>query len=69
MLCLYQNEDEECGLYLQQKNIFIKLINLTLFCVSNQGFPGGSDSKGSAYNAEDLGSIPGSGRSPGEGNI
>ena len=31
-------------------------------------FPGGSDSKASAYNAVDLGSIPGSGRSPGEGN-
>ena len=32
------------------------------------GFPGGSDSKESAYNARDLGLIPGSGRSPGEGN-
>ena len=31
-------------------------------------FPGGSDGKESAYNARDLGSIPGSGRSPGEGN-
>ena len=31
-------------------------------------FPGGSDSKASAYNAGDLGSIPGSGRSLGEGN-
>ena len=31
-------------------------------------FPGGSDDKASAYNAGDLGSIPGSGRSPGEGN-
>ena len=31
-------------------------------------FPGGSDSKASAYNAEDLGSIPGSGRSPAGGN-
>jgi len=31
-------------------------------------FPGGSDSKESAYNAGDLGSIPGSGRSPGGGN-
>ena len=29
---------------------------------------GGSDSKASAYNVGDLGSIPGSGRSPGEGN-
>ena len=32
------------------------------------GFPGGSDSKESACNAGDLGSIPGLGRSPGEGN-
>ena len=32
------------------------------------GFPGGSDSKSSACNSGDLGSIPGSGRSPGEGN-
>ena len=31
-------------------------------------FPGGSDSKASAYNVGDLGSVPGSGRSPGEGN-
>ena len=32
------------------------------------GFPGGSDSKDSACNAGDLSSIPGSRRSPGEGN-
>ena len=31
-------------------------------------FPGGSDSKASAYNVGDLGSIPGSGRSSGERN-
>ena len=31
-------------------------------------FPGGSDGKASAYNAGYPGSIPGSGRSPGEGN-
>ena len=31
-------------------------------------FPGGSDSKESAFNAGDLGLILGSGRSPGEGN-
>ena len=30
--------------------------------------PGGSDGKASVYNAGDLGSIPGLGRSPGEGN-
>ena len=33
-----------------------------------RGFPGGSEVKASAYNAGDLGSIPGLGRSPGEGN-
>ena len=32
------------------------------------GFPGGSDSKESACNAEDPGLIPGSGRSPGGGH-
>ena len=32
------------------------------------GFPGGSDGKVSACKAGDLGLIPGSGRSPGEGN-
>ena len=33
------------------------------------GFPGGSDGKESARNAGDLNLIPGSGRSPGEGNL
>ena len=32
------------------------------------GFPGGSDGKESTCNEGDLGSIPGLGRSPGEGN-
>ena len=32
-----------------------------------QGFPGGSDGKESARSAEDLGSVPGLGRSPGGG--
>ena len=31
-------------------------------------FPGGSDGKASVYNAGDLGSIPGLGRYPEEGN-
>ena len=39
------------------------------FCLYlNESFPGGLDGKASAYNVGDLGSIPGSGRSPGEGN-
>ena len=32
------------------------------------GFLGGSDGKESAYNAGDMGLIPGSGRSPGRGH-
>ena len=36
--------------------------------IESQGFPGGSDSKESACNSGDLGSIPGSGRFPEEGN-
>ena len=35
---------------------------------SLEGFPGGSEVKASACNVGDLGSIPGSGRFPGEGN-
>ena len=34
----------------------------------SMGFPGGSEVKASAWNAGDLALIPGSGRSPGEGN-
>ena len=40
-------------------------------CIINllyMGFPGGSNSKESTCNAGDSGSIPGLGRSPGEGN-
>ena len=33
-----------------------------------EGFPGGSESKASTCSMGDLDSIPGSGRSPGEGN-
>ena len=37
-------------------------------CIVNLDFPGGSDGKASVYNVRDLGSIPGLGRFPGEGN-
>ena len=40
----------------------------SLVLIIIQGFPGGSDGKTSACNAGDPGSIPGSGKSPGEGN-
>ena len=39
-----------------------------IFCLLVLGFPGGSDGKESACSAQDLGSIPGLERSPGEGN-
>ena len=40
-----------------------------LVCTTRDlGFPGGSDGKESTCNVGDLDSIPGSGRSPGEGN-
>ena len=41
---------------------------MSYFIVFNPHFPGGPDSKASAHNAGDLCSIPGSGRSSGEGN-
>ena len=36
--------------------------------ISIKGFPGGSEIKNLSVNAGDAGLIPGSGRSPGEGN-
>ena len=47
-----------------QKSIFL-FVFLILIC---KGFPGASDSKESACNAANLGSIPGLGRYRGEGN-
>ena len=38
-----------------------------MYCLIVEGFPGGSAAKESAHNVGDLGSIPGLGRSPGEG--
>ena len=46
----------------------IMIIGIYLLVYISQDFPGGSDGKASAYNAGDLGLIPGSGRSCGEGN-
>ena len=42
--------------------------NECLGLLSFRDFPGGSDGKKSVYNEGDPGSVPGLGRSPGEGN-
>ena len=46
----------------------VRSINQDKLEVAKQDFPGASDGKASVSNAGELGSIPGSGRSPGEGN-
>ena len=51
----------------QSESVIHIHILFTLFGGSG-GFPGGSDGKESACNVEDPGSIPGTGRFPGEGN-
>ena len=48
--------------------IVLKILYTEFSMIPPMCFPGGSDSKESACNAEEPGSIPGSGRSPGEGN-
>ena len=52
-------QKRECTGHIQKPAIWVSL---------NYGFPGGSDGKESACNAEDPGSIPESGIFPGGGN-
>ena len=48
--------------------MYLEGIRPVVGLLGHMGFPGGSDNKESACNARDSGSIPGVGRSPGEGN-
>ena len=48
-------------------SLYISIIIIIIILLS-MNFPGGSDGKASAYNVGDPGSIPGLGRSSGEGN-
>ena len=53
---------------LTESSLFKNRATILPSLLRRMGFPGGSDGKESACNSEDAGSIPGSGRSPGEGN-
>ena len=48
--------------------MILHIFEFVYYLRTNDEFPGGSDHKASTYNVEDPGSIPGSGRSSGEGN-
>ena len=48
--------------------LFTPFVNFSYGIVINCSFPGDSDGEESAHNVGDPGSIPGSGRSPGERN-
>ena len=50
------------------QQIFISYLFYIYLYIYVKGYPGDSDCKDSACNLENLGSIPGSGRYPGEGN-
>ena len=71
---LYKNINLKLEIHKQHREMFtvrgkwkLRLRELQ-FPVFHYEFPGGSDGKVSAYNVGDVGSIPGLGRSPGEGN-
>ena len=69
-----QKRTQKAGLTVRGRRLGSQLlVNLSALVIrlrlsQVQGFPGDSDGKESACNAEDLGSISGSRRSPGERN-
>ena len=65
MSFLGQDLKEDQGWVIPGTRLSLSVRNQARVCL---GFPGGSDGKESAYIAGDRGSIPGSGKFPGEGN-
>ena len=63
-IILVEITDLLCGLV----SLNIKQDSISTYFIRWEGFPGSSAGKESACNAEDPSSIPGLGRSPGEGN-
>ena len=57
----------EKGIHCTNRDVIFCSFFLKHKVILQAGFPGGSAGKESACNAADLGSIPGLGRSPGEG--
>ena len=57
-------ERRECSMLYEMLSTVADSLYTVLF-----NFPGGSEGNESACNVGDQGSIPGSGRSPGEGNV
>ena len=70
--CMIHSLDWTLGFWYISIQLFTPRLWKTLLsplnCICILDFPGGSDSKASAYNAGDPGSIHGLGRSPREGN-
>ena len=64
---LYLNQESDLWANLDCK-LLEKWIYISIIFVFPMTFPGSSDGKTSAYNAGGPGLIPGSGRSPGDGN-
>ena len=65
-MCIRDGQEEE--IIMEHEKTFVGNDMFITLTVLTMGFPGGSEGKASACNGGDLGSIPGSGRSPGEGN-
>ena len=66
--CAQQWRPESTSILLGTHLFFLTPTILLRYTSHTIGFPGGSDSKVSVCNVGDLGSIPGSGRFPREGN-
>ena len=65
---MLKNTNHHWSLWWVEHNLFVMVTSKITDYRSPQGFPSGSDDEEPACNAGDLGLIPGSGRSPGEGN-
>ena len=67
---VYKNVINSCGIRKSLRNALTNLLQIAFYRGTSihWSFPGGSDDKESACNAGDPGSVPGSRRSPEEGN-